>query len=334
MLLFALLSIGFSLFCVTLLIISNIIQRSAPQRFLSKLAGFTLIISLAVIQWLNLQLILVKTESVFTHLYILLLFFIAPCFYFYSRQLLTLNYSSSWWQLLHVLPLAIGFIVPVNVAVSLVFLIGSGYLLWLSRAVYLLRHQRERFKLELLALAGFFGIALAVIILGFIWPLMNESSFISSYSILIGLAFFATLLTLLCFPSITEDVVEATQAAYAESTLNNIDRTKTLTLLSTLMEQEKLYTHETLSLSMLAEQLQLTSHQLSELINTEFKQSFSKYIRQYRIEEAKKMLLDEPDASILSIGLSVGFSTQSNFYTAFRDIAGMAPGQYRKRLKE
>ena len=150
----------------------------------------------------------------------------------------------------------------------------------------------------------------------------------------LGLAFFATLLTLLCFPSITEDVVEATQAAYAESTLNNIDRTKTLTLLSTLMEQENLYTHENLSLSLLAEQLQLTSHQLSELINTEFKQSFSKYIRQYRIEEAKKMLLDEPDASILSIGLSVGFSTQSNFYTAFRDIAGMAPGQYRKQFKE
>ena len=73
---------------------------------------------------------------------------------------------------------------------------------------------------------------------------------------------------------------------------------------------------------------------MSELINTEFKQSFSKYIRQYRIEEAKKMFLDEPDASILSIGLSVGFSTQSNFYTAFRDIAGMAPGQYRKQLKE
>ena len=332
--LFALLSIGFSLFCVTLLIISNIIQRSAPERFLSKLAGFTLIISLAAIQWLNLQFILVKTESVFTHLYILLLFFIAPCFYFYSRQLLTLNYSSSWWQLLHALPLAIGFIIHVNIAVPLVFLIGSAYLLWLSRAVYLIRHQRKRFKLELLALAGFFGIAIAVIILGFIWPLMNESSFISSYSILIGLAFFATLLTLLCFPSITEDVVEATQAAYAESTLNNIDRPKTLALLSTLMEQEKLYTHENLSLSLLAEQLQLTSHQLSELINTEFKQSFSKYIRQYRIEEAKKMLLDEPDASILSIGLSVGFSTQSNFYTAFRDIAGMAPGQYRKLLKE
>ena len=332
--LLALLSIGFSLFCVNLLIVSNIIQRSVPQRPLSKFAGFTLIICLAIIQWLNLQFILGKTESVFTPLYVLLLYFIAPSFYFYSRQLLTLNYSSSGWQLFHALPLLIALILPVNVAVPVVFLIGSVYLLWLSRAVYLLRHQRKRFKFELLALSGFFGIAIAVIILGFIWPLMSEATFISYYSILIGLAFFATVLTLLRFPSITDDVVEATQATYAESTLNNIDRTKILTKLSTLMEQEKLYTHENLSLSLLAEQLQLTSHQLSELINTEFKQSFSKYIRQYRVEEAKKMLLDEPDASILSISLSVGFSTQSNFYTAFRDISGTAPGQYRKQLKK
>ncbi len=330
--LFALLSIGFSLFCVSLLIISNIIQRSAPQRFLSKLAGFNLIISLAIIQWLNLQFILGKAESIFTPLYIPLLYFIAPSFYFYSRQLLTVNYSSSWWQLLHAFPLTIGFVFPVNIAVPLVFLIGSGYLLWLSKAVYLLRHQRKRFKLELLALSGFFVIAIAVIILGFMWPLMNEYIFINSYSILISLAFFATVLTLLRFPSITEDVAEAAQATYAKSTLKKIDRAKTLTLISTLMEQEKLYTQDNLSLSLLAEQLQLSSHQLSELINTEFKQSFSKFIRQHRVEEAKKMLLDEPESSILSIGLSVGFSTQSNFYTAFRDISGIAPGQYRKQL--
>jgi len=87
---------------------------------------------------------------------------------------------------------------------------------------------------------------------------------------------------------------------------------------------------ETLNLALLAEQLSLTQHQLSELINTEFQQGFSRYIRQQRIEEAKQLLLADPDTSVLAIGLSVGFSTQSNFYAAFRDIVGVAPGQYRK----
>jgi AraC-like DNA-binding protein len=332
--LFALLSIGFSLFCSVLLITSNIIQQSAPQQLLSKLAGFTLILCLATIQWLNLQYILEVSEHIFSPFYIILLYLIAPSFYFYSHQILTTETSCTPFQSLHALPPIIGLLLPINQALPFVFLIGSGYLLWLGKAVYLLRKQRKRFKLELLALASFFCIAIAVIILGFIWPLMNPIDFISYYSLLIGLAFFATVLTFLRFPSITEDVAEAAQATYAESTLNNIDRKSVLVKLSLLMKQEKLYTHENLSLTLLAEQLDLTPHQLSELINTEFQQGFSKFIRQYRIEEAKRMLVAEPDASVLSIGLSVGFNSQSNFYTAFREISGIAPGQYRKQLKK
>ncbi|MGE8357156.1 MAG: helix-turn-helix domain-containing protein, partial [Microvirgula sp.] len=38
----------------------------------------------------------------------------------------------------------------------------------------------------------------------------------------------------------------------------------------------------------------------------------------------------EPSASVLSVGLSVGFSSQSTFYEAFREIEGMTPGQFRK----
>jgi AraC-like DNA-binding protein len=202
--------------------------------------------------------------------------------------------------------------------------------LWLAKAVYFLRQQRQRFRLELLALGTLFAIAVAVLVLGFIWPLLDEMDFIQSYSILISLAFFATTLTLLRFPTITADVSEAVQAAYAESTLKNIDKAAVLTKLDALMTKDKLYTLETLNLAVLSEQLELSQHQLSELINTEFQQGFSRYIRQHRIEEAKRLLIAEPNASVLSIGLSVGFNSQSNFYAAFRDIVGMPPAQYRK----
>ncbi|MEQ1531918.1 MAG: helix-turn-helix domain-containing protein, partial [Methylococcales bacterium] len=103
-----------------------------------------------------------------------------------------------------------------------------------------------------------------------------------------------------------------------------------LAKLDELMKHDKLYTLETLNLSLLAEQLGITGHQLSELINTQFQQGFSRYIREHRIAAAKHLLLAEPNASVLSIGLSVGFNSQSNFYAAFRDIADMTPGQYRK----
>ena len=57
---------------------------------------------------------------------------------------------------------------------------------------------------------------------------------------------------------------------------------------------------------------------------------FSRYLREQRSAAARHMLCAEPSASVLSVGLSVGFSSQSNFYEAFREIEGMTPGQYRK----
>ncbi len=328
----ALLLIGFSLFTAVILILGDILENLEFQPYPSRIAGFVLIICLASIQWLNLQAILDPAILVYSSLYIALLYCIAPSFYFYSRWLLIAELKLESWQLSHLAPLIIGLLIPFNWAVPLAFLIGSGYLLWLGKAVYLLRSQRSRFKLELIALALFFSIAISVVGLGFIWTIIDKSTFLIGYSILIGLAFCATTLTLLKFPSITTEIAETSQATYAESTLKNIDREKIIQQLNQKMQQEKLYTLETLSLAMLAEQLQLSSHQLSELINTEFYLGFSKYIRKYRIEAAKKLLLAEPKSSVLSIGLSVGFNTQSNFYTAFRDIEGMAPGQYRKQF--
>lgn len=329
--LLAVLLAGFSIFAAPLLVLRECVTKQTPPTWFSKIAGLILIICLAFIQWLNLQNILERNTSLFSPVYILLLYCIAPSFYLYSYQTLNANRTFKPWDLLHVLPVSLCLFIPLPWSIPLAFVIGGLYLIWLARAIYLLRKQRTRFKLELLALGSLFCIALAVVSLGFIWPMINNSTFVLLYALLIGLAFFGATLTLLIFPSITTDVYDAAQATYVESTLKNIDRNQVLDQLTQLMQQEKIYRLETLSLAMVAEQLGLTPHQLSELINTEYQQGFSKFIRSHRIEEAKTLLIKEANASILSIGLAVGFSTQSNFYSAFRDIVGIAPGQYRKQ---
>lgn len=324
----ALILIGFSIGSAALLMAGNNLQ--APQRGIAQAAGLLLLVSLAGLQFLHLGILLNQFDTFHSPLYSAMLYGIAPSFYFYSRQILLANSPYQQCDLYHVAPIVFSLILPQAIAIPGAFLIGSGYLLWLAQSVYALREQRQRFRLELMALATLFAIAIGVVLLGFIWPLLSEQDFIAAYSILIGLAFFAVTLTLLRFPTLTADVSEAVQAAYAESTLKHIDKAAALAKLDRLMQQDKLYTLETLNLPLLAEQLELSQHQLSELINTQFQQGFSRYIREQRIQEAKRLLLAEPNASVLAIGLSVGFSTQSNFYAAFRDIVGMAPGQYRK----
>jgi len=329
----SLLFIGFSLGAalLLLLLLGNLLQRQAAINLPAKAAGLVLIVCLAAIQLLHCFYLLQQLDGVHSAWYLGLLFAVAPSFYFYSRQLLTGCVRYRLRDAAHLAAFALTLLLPYALALPAAFAVGSGYLLWLGHAVYRLRRQRQRFHLELLALAVLFAIALAVIVLGFVWPLLSETAFIALYSQLIGLAFFSVTLTLLRFPGLTDDVAEAVQAAYAESTLKNVDKAALLTKLDELMQRDKLYTLESLNLALLAEQLGISQHQLSELINTEFQQGFSRYIRQHRIEEAKRQLLDDPRASVLAIGLAVGFSTQSNFYAAFRDIVGMAPGQFRKQ---
>jgi AraC-like DNA-binding protein len=70
---------------------------------------------------------------------------------------------------------------------------------------------------------------------------------------------------------------------------------------------------------------------VSELINTHFGLSFSRLVRRYRVTAARQMLIDEPKASVLSVGMSVGFGSQSSFYVAFKDEVGVVPGEFRRQ---
>lgn len=116
------------------------------------------------------------------------------------------------------------------------------------------------------------------------------------------------------------------------STLTAIDCDAKLSLLEELMQSDKLFKQSNLDRQTIANELDLSTHQLSELINTKIGMGFSQYLRQQRINAAK--VLSQPNASVLSIGLEVGFSSQSNFYDAFKEIVATTPAKFRKDSSE
>ncbi len=325
--------IGFSIISAVLLAVSHFSCSQYKGKLLSRLAGLTLLFGLALLQVAHFQFLESDNRFIESQAYIVLLFTVAPAFYFFSRELLKVDNKYSPLYLLHALPLLISFFLPREISLPFAFLIGTGYVVWLVKTVFSMREQRKRFKLELFALTAMFIVAFMVLLLGVVLPLISEIFFYSTYAILIGLAFVVAVFTVMSFPNITTDVAEAAQAAYTSSTLKNIDSNALDIKLRQLMEVDKLYTNEELSLSHLAEMMEINSHQLSEFINTQFEKSFSQLVREYRVKAAKEMLINEPSASVLSVGMSVGFTSQSNFYTAFRDIMGMPPGSFRKNNK-
>ncbi|MCP4216259.1 MAG: helix-turn-helix domain-containing protein [bacterium] len=103
-----------------------------------------------------------------------------------------------------------------------------------------------------------------------------------------------------------------------------------------LMEQEKPYLDAELTSAGLAETVGISRKHLSQVINQQFNMNFKNFLNKYRVEEAKKKLVDpaEQDFVLLKIALDVGFNSKSVFNEAFKKFTGMTPSQYRKKEAE
>ncbi|MCP5103610.1 MAG: helix-turn-helix domain-containing protein, partial [bacterium] len=102
--------------------------------------------------------------------------------------------------------------------------------------------------------------------------------------------------------------------------------------LRNLMEVEKDYRDEMISLDSLAEKLSIPSYQLSRILNEELKRSFTDFINSHRIEETME-ILKGPDGKIpkiTTLAHQVGFNSMTAFYKAFKKYTGMTPSQYKK----
>jgi AraC-like DNA-binding protein len=112
------------------------------------------------------------------------------------------------------------------------------------------------------------------------------------------------------------------------------ERESLLQKLNNHITQHKPYLDPDLTLKDLAEQMQISSRQLSTLINAELGKSFFDLINGYRIEEAKKILRDSKDSklTVLEVMYGVGFNSKSSFNTAFKKYTGSTPTAFKSRF--
>ena len=289
-----------------------------------------LLLALVGLQIEHLAFFVNEIDALTSPIYRFWLSLVPPMFFFFSRAILLPDSPTPRWMLIHLVPLLLNVGVFSEIVVPGVFVVGSGYCLWLAYMIYGLKGQRKRFNLEIF-FSGLFAVqAVLVLIFGFAIPYVDNAYFYIFYSNCISLAFLLIVAALMVFPDLLAELAEAAKISYATTTLTGLDVDTYLEKLEGLMLNAKIYQNEQLNLSMLADEMGLTGHQLSELINVHFGIGFSRYIREQRIQAAKALLIDEPKASVLSIGLETGFKSQSNFYAAFKEIEGQSPGGFRK----
>lgn len=126
-----------------------------------------------------------------------------------------------------------------------------------------------------------------------------------------------------------------TQAKYSGTKLTDLEAKQYVEKLNNYMKESKSYLNPNLTLPQLAEELSMSPHILSQVINDQFKLNFFDYVNQYRVEDFKEMVFDPKyeNFSLLGIAFECGFNSKSAFNRIFKKFTGLTPSQFKESNK-
>ncbi len=118
---------------------------------------------------------------------------------------------------------------------------------------------------------------------------------------------------------------------YERSSLTPELQRRTLEKLEALIKTEKPYLDSGCSLPKLAQQLGVSTHHLSQVLNDAMGLSFFEWLARYRIREAKELLRSSQHnhLKIEEIADRVGYNSKSAFNGAFKRETGQTPSVFR-----
>ena len=301
------------------------------------------------------------------------LFLFGPLFYFYVRILTQRTTRLRWVHLLHAVPftLAVLMFLPFYLSSAEVKLQGArdiaGYLVspvWhlfstlqvIHLFAYMIAVRRilgrynerirntqssiERINLRWLLIGNnlFFFVFGLILLLIFLQALGVPTLGVYSISvplivtvIIYGLGFWG-----LRQPDIFSPAEDVAARKYEKSALTPPLTKELAEKVQAFMAAQKPYLNTELTLPMLAGQLNIPQHQLSQVINEAIGLNFFDFVNGHRVEEAKRLLLDPAKGSytVIAIAVEAGFNSKSAFNAVFKKQTGQTPSEFRQKAQK
>ncbi len=273
--------------------------------------------------------------------------FIGPFLYFFikseTRQVRKM--PASWiWQLLFwfLVIVSVGVMYPYQRFPPLwgKYFIPLIYLQWglyVAFAVFLLipllkkiarKETLKPFEKWILVICG--GVLLLFV--SYVWAILN----ITRGSYINGAVYFSLIIYFVVFALLyrkkTNDLSSFSTQKYADKKLDQAEAQRITDKLKKVMTEKELFKNPNLKINDLAREINISGHQLSQLLNDNMEKGFTLFVNEYRINEACKLLSEKTNLTIDAIGDEVGFNSKSTFFASFKKIKGLTPSAYQQSI--
>ncbi|MCF0049103.1 helix-turn-helix domain-containing protein [Dyadobacter sp. LJ53] len=190
----------------------------------------------------------------------------------------------------------------------------------------MVRKEKLRpFENSLLVVCG----GVFILFTSYVWAILD----ITKGSYINGAIYFSLIIylviSILLYRKKTNDLSSFSAQKYGDKKLDPDEAQLIISKLKNGMATKELFKNPDLKVNDLAREINVSGHQLSQLLNDNMEKGFNLFVNEYRINEACKMLSTHPNLSIDAIGDEVGFNSKSTFFSTFKRIKGVSPSVYR-----
>lgn len=95
---------------------------------------------------------------------------------------------------------------------------------------------------------------------------------------------------------------------------------------------KEIYTNQSLKVNDLARKMNISAHQLSQLLNDNLGKNFPNFINEIRIEKACELMKTDDRLKLEAVAYEVGFNSKSTFFAAFKKIKGTSPLLFKENI--